>query len=97
MTKEQYKYYRQTPAWKSLVRAIWRRDNATCQNCFTRWTEGERFDVHHITYDRVGNELDDDLVLLCDCCHRWQHDKCDFNLGDANSIDTYLLRELGVC
>lgn len=36
----------------------------------TKW-----FDVHHKTYDRIGDELLDDLVLLCKSCHKAQHGK----------------------
>lgn len=36
-----------------------------CRDCGARGT-----DVHHQTYERVGNEHLSDLVLLCGRCHR---------------------------
>lgn len=32
-----------------------------------------RFQVHHRTYDRLGYELDEDLILLCAPCHNLVH------------------------
>jgi hypothetical protein len=32
-----------------------------------------RFHVHHITYERLGYELDSDLILLCAPCHNLIH------------------------
>ena len=29
--------------------------------------------VHHLTYARVGAELDEDLQVLCEPCHKAQH------------------------
>lgn len=32
-----------------------------------------RLEVHHLTYERLGREADDDLIVLCPSCHREQH------------------------
>lgn len=32
-----------------------------------------RLEVHHLTYDRIGNEHPDDLIVLCPQCHRKAH------------------------
>lgn len=29
--------------------------------------------VHHLNYDRLGKELDSDLMALCESCHRTVH------------------------
>jgi len=29
--------------------------------------------VHHLTYDRLGNEREDDLMILCSTCHNKTH------------------------
>ena len=31
------------------------------------------FDVHHLTYERVGEELDSDLAVVCSPCHNLIH------------------------
>jgi 5-methylcytosine-specific restriction protein A len=68
-----------TQEWKSAVRAIWKRDNATCQRCKIHKNDDRSldFDIHHI----VGfeNKLlrcePSNLVLLCEKCHYWVHSK----------------------
>lgn len=69
-------------AWKAAVRAVWRRDNATCQRCGKRQTskrERGTFDIHHI----VGFEVVElrcaveNLALLCEDCHYWVHSKAN--------------------
>jgi hypothetical protein len=32
-----------------------------------------RFNVHHLSYERLGEELDEDLMLLCAPCHNLEH------------------------
>lgn len=32
-----------------------------------------RFHVHHLTYERIGCEPDEDLELLCSACHNLDH------------------------
>ena len=64
-----YLAYLNSPAWRAtrnraLHLAGWR-----CQRC-----GGKRdLQVHHLTYDRLGAEWDQDLEVLCDGCHRRTH------------------------
>ena len=32
-----------------------------------------RLQVHHLTYERLGNERDEDLKVLCWACHEREH------------------------
>lgn len=32
-----------------------------------------RLEVHHLTYERLGAEVDDDLLVLCGWCHSRLH------------------------
>ena len=49
--------------------------------CISRWktcclcNSSEDLQVHHRTYKRLGAELDEDVVLLCDDCHARHHGK----------------------
>lgn len=47
---------------------------AVCLSCHTK----NALDFHHLTYERLGEELGSDLVLLCRDCHeefhRWWRD-----------------------
>jgi hypothetical protein len=33
---------------------------------------------HHRTYERLGEELDEDLTVLCRECHSWYHERQRF-------------------
>jgi len=41
-----------------------------CQECGKTDTV---LHVHHLTYERLGYELDTDLIVLCESCHRRKH------------------------
>lgn len=67
-------------AWAEAVKKVWKRDQATCQNCGkhhdTMRSRGT-FHIHHIVSFRVKRlraELDN-LILLCRECHLWVHSK----------------------
>lgn len=42
----------------------------TCADC-----GGRAITAHHVTYKRMGFEKPEDLVALCDDCHRRRHGK----------------------
>jgi 5-methylcytosine-specific restriction endonuclease McrA len=68
-TTARYHAYLQSPEWKSLVSKIKSRDRV-CQ--LTGATTN--LEVHHITYDRLGNEDLSDLILLSRSAHQFVHD-----------------------
>lgn len=49
-----------------------------CQDCWIdnksalRYT-GQKLNVHHESYERIGCEKDEDVVLLCFRCHMKRH------------------------
>ncbi len=45
----------------------------TCARC-GRIKSAANLQVHHLTYERLGNELPSDLQVLCHACH-WEADK----------------------
>lgn len=48
---------------------------AICTNR-ARWDHPEieiRFHVHHLSYEKLGAEADNDLMLLCNACHNFLH------------------------
>lgn len=67
--KERYREYLNSNEWKKLKRKVIARDNGICCGCGEKRT----LDVHHLTYDRVGNELMTDLISLCSVCHARVH------------------------
>lgn len=70
--------------WVEAVKQVWKRDNATCQNCGKHHNEeGNRgnFHIHHIiSFKNKSTRTDiDNLVLLCKSCHLWVHSKKNVN------------------
>jgi hypothetical protein len=89
MTKESYAEYLLSGHWQTKREAaLWRAQNR-CQSPLCRydyvraWTDEEiseklargeyRLDVHHLTYERLGRESPDDLLVLCRDCHELIH------------------------
>src|SRR3954466_14769485 len=67
--RESYRQYLQTPGWRrrrnrALGLAHWQ-----CQKCSAR----RGLQVHHLTYERLGSEHDQDLEVLCRDCHEGHH------------------------
>lgn len=63
-----YLAYLASPEWRARVEAAKRRAGWRCQLCnVDRWFA--RLDVHHRTYERLGRERDEDLLVLCRHCH----------------------------
>lgn len=63
--KRNYDRYISSVVWKNKSEKIKSKRGNKCQVC-----GGENeLQVHHNTYDRLGNEDDNDLVLLCKSCH----------------------------
>lgn len=62
-----YSDYLQSPQWRALRRKVLARDKGRCQGCL----EADATQVHHLTYDRVGNEMLFDLVAMCKNCHHF--------------------------
>ena len=71
MNKDRYKKYLESDEWKDKKRLSIKRDNGTCQGCLT----ATALEVHHLTYERIGDELLTDLVSLCSFCHNQIHGK----------------------
>jgi len=63
--KRDYQAYLRTQAWQSKRKAALKRAGYKCQKCSDKY----RLDVHHKTYERLGFERPDDLLVLCHKCH----------------------------
>jgi 5-methylcytosine-specific restriction endonuclease McrA len=64
-----YAEYLQSPEWQARRRSAFERAGFECTLC----PENRALEVHHKTYARIGNERDEDLVVLCYWCHRKHH------------------------
>lgn len=64
-----YDNYLLSPQWQTLRRMVFARCQTRCEHCgLARATQ-----VHHKTYDRLGNEQLDDLLGVCGPCHERLH------------------------
>ena len=72
---EWYNEYLKSPQWLEKRALVLKNANGICQGCGKR----RAAHAHHLTYERVGNEMLFDLVAVCKPCHRIIH-----QMGEAN-------------
>ncbi len=65
-----YQFYLRTPEWRRTRAAALVRAGYACSLDVTHTRDLE---VHHRTYERLGEELATDLVVLCHSCHQLHH------------------------
>lgn len=70
--KEYQKYLRSTH-WAKIREIKIKEQNGICEKCHKRITPKSKIAIHHLTYDRIGNELLTDLQCLCADCHNSIH------------------------
>jgi hypothetical protein len=64
-----YERYLETDEWSVTRYFALRAAGYLCEGCgWGRWLE-----VHHRTYERLGEERLEDLAVLCDRCHAREH------------------------
>lgn len=62
--------YMETEVWKGISKQRLKMDGMRCTSCGS----AENVQVHHIRYPVVwGEERMDDLITLCDSCHKELH------------------------
>lgn len=64
-----YKTYINSPEWQVKRLERLKLDHCQCQFCGS----AVNVEVHHLTYRRLGHEDINDLITLCDNCHRSVH------------------------
>jgi len=64
-----YDEYLQTSHWHSKRYQALDRAKHRCQLC----NSSKRLDVHHRTYENLGHEEPEDLIVLCRKCHEHFH------------------------
>ena len=66
---ELYRRRINSPEWDLLrLRLLFER-GGRCERCGRRGEKSSPLQVHHKTYDRLGQEVDEDLELVCHVCH----------------------------
>lgn len=64
-----YDEYLKTDHWQQVRQEAHKRDGGRCRVC----NSPENLNVHHRTYERLGEELPDDVTTLCQPCHEMFH------------------------
>ena len=64
-----YDDYLCSPEWKYKRMKKLTSSGHICKHCGSK----ENLDIHHLTYERLGRELDEDLLVLCRDCHSKIH------------------------
>lgn len=63
-----YEWVLASPRWARMRDRLIRERGRRCQRCRKPWTETE-LQGHHLTYERLGFERDEDVEILCPACH----------------------------
>jgi len=69
LQKMPYTEYLQTTEWQTIAAQAKQRSNYRCQIC----NSPRSLHTHHRTYERRGDELPEDLIVLCAECHELFH------------------------
>lgn len=64
-----YAAYLRTEHWRRIRSRKLEQADHRCEVCGSRI----QLQIHHRTYDRLGNERPRDLQVLCEICHAWVH------------------------
>ncbi len=75
MTASWYRDYLASEGWRRRRGVVIRLARWTCQRC--GWNvyakPGRWLEVHHRSYERLGDELVGDVEVLCSVCHAAHH------------------------
>jgi hypothetical protein len=66
-----YEEYLKTEHWQKIRKEALLRAGYRCQLC----NAAKPLDVHHRTYERLGEERPDDVIAICRDCHERHHGK----------------------
>lgn len=68
-----YEDYLKTSEWRNKKANRLAFDNWSCGFCHRPIRDGDRYETHHINYNRLGHEEMRDIISLCPSCHQDFH------------------------
>lgn len=69
-----YQEYLHTKYWKNFKYNYKQTHKNECIFCLRKT---DKLDVHHLSYENLGKEKEEDVCLLCYHCHRVLHKELD--------------------
>lgn len=66
MISEEYRSYLRSAEWKEKREEFIEAVDGQCEEC----GEKKKLQVHHLNYDNIYDETQDDVMVLCSECHR---------------------------
>lgn len=97
-----YQEYIQSDEWRVKAEDAKRRAGYHCQVC----NSPIRLDAHHRTYDHLGEELPEDITVMCHECHviftehhrlpQWLLPQFDYEPIPFDQLLTRKMQELGI-
>ena len=109
---DKYRAYLKSQAWAEFREESFRHHGKHCfyRGRYVYLEENREFctvhfgslEVHHLTYERIFNEVLSDVRVLCQRCHRLEHLKIDAARENnrsvrryRNGLDTYVEKKYG--
>lgn len=68
--KNKYRRYLKSDKWRNFKKELINTRGHKCEKCNEKY---KPLDGHHLTYERLFNELPEDVMLLCRVCHKKEH------------------------
>lgn len=62
----EYDEYIHSERWRKRCERVYKKRGRRCERC---GRNDRPLQMHHKNYDRLGAELDDDLLIVCKDCH----------------------------
>lgn len=84
-----YRRYTRSAQWRQQRAQAIARAGGQCDQCQQHVSH---FEVHHVTYQRVGAEWPEDLRALCPTCHAMLHDARRLPFVEPNATTKAILR-----
>ncbi|WBC28446.1 HNH endonuclease [Rhodobacteraceae phage LS06-2018-MD05] len=64
-----YKEYLKSNEWAQLKIDLFKLRGYRCERCNNK----KKLQVHHLNYNNIFNEEPEDLIILCENCHKKEH------------------------
>ena len=84
--RQKYEKHIRSAKWKNIRRDLFKIRGEKCESCGAR---SSMLEVHHLNYDRLGNELITDLKIVCKPCHVKEDEKRARQVSINRQINQY--------